>query len=127
MNDLSRRISRLEALRPIASPSDTATVIRHQRRMAGFKAFVLAAFPGSNDCVAFHVARVLGLPDSPALSALLQRAPRDPEAIARDRYGEDWRAKMQATAAEAAVRCEAAHGSDWQDKFAEIWQSGVRV
>ena len=122
MTDLLRRISRLEALRPVASPSDTAAVVRHQRRMAGLKAFVLAAFPGGNDCVAYHVARVFGLPDSPAFRAHLKGQPL--EAIARDRYGANWRSELEATAAEAAAHCQTAHGPTWPATFAAIWAGG---
>ncbi len=44
------------------------------------------------------------------------------EAVARDTYGENWRAEAEATGVAAAVHCQAAHGSGWQAKFLAIWQ-----
>ncbi len=46
------------------------------------------------------------------------------EAIARERYGENWQAEMKATTAKAAVHFEAAHDPDWLSKFAAIWRGG---
>ena len=122
MSDLERRIIRLEAQRRVASASaeDAAKYARHQRRMTGLAAFIDEAFPDGRDCVAHHVAKILGLPDAPALRAHLKG--QSLEEIARARYGTDWWAEMEATGVAAAVHCEAAHGSGWQGKFMVLWQ-----
>ena len=123
MSDLERRIIRLEARRRLTPmlAEDEAKRARYERRRADLTAFVRAAFPESNECVAHHTAQILGLPDSPAFRAYLQG--QSLEAIARDRYGENWRVEMEATGAAAAVHCEAAHGPDWWGTFEAIWQS----
>jgi hypothetical protein len=122
MTDLERRIARLEAHHQVSSVSaeDAAEYARQQRWLEDLNAFVRAAFPESRDCVAHHVAQIMGLPDSKAYRDLLQRQPL--EDIARERYGEDWEANLETTAAAAAVHYEAAHGPDWQGKFVAIWQ-----
>ena len=120
MTDLERRIIRLEARHRVVSPSDAAADARHQRRMTGLVAFIDEAFPDRRECIAYHSAQILGLPDSKAMQAYLRG--QSLEAIACDRYGANWKADIEATAAEAAVHCEAAHGPDWQDKFETIWQ-----
>ena len=120
MSRLNKRVTRLEARRAVVSPPVAAAVARHQRRMTGLAAFIDEAFSDRRDCVAYHVAQVLGLPDAPTFRAFLQR--QSLAEIARARYGTDWRAKMEATGVAAAVHCEAAHGPDWCGKFVAIWQ-----
>ncbi len=120
MSRLNKRVTRLEARRAVVSPPVAAAVARHQRRMTGLAAFIDEAFSDRRDCVAYHVAQVLGLPDAPAFRAFLQRQPL--EEIARARYGIAWETKMEATGVAAAVHCQAEHGSGWQAKFLAIWQ-----
>jgi hypothetical protein len=126
MTDLERRIARLEAHHQVSSVSaeDAAEYARQQRWLEDLNAFVRAAFPESRDCVAHHVAQIMGLPDSKAYRDLLQRQPRDLEAIARDRFGKTWKADMETTAAAAAVHCQNAHGPEWPEKFLAIWCGG---
>ncbi len=119
MSRLNKRVTRLEARRAVVSPPVAAAVARHQRRMTGLAAFIDEAFSDRRDCVAYHVAQVLGLPDAPAFRAFLQRQPL--EEIARARYGIAWQTKMEATAAAAGVNCQAAHGVDWAAKFEAVW------
>ena len=122
MTDLERRIARLEAHHQVSSVSaeDAAEYARQQRWLEDLNAFVRAAFPDSRDCIAAHLAQIFGLPDSPAFRAHLKG--QTIEAVAGVRYGANWRAKMEATAVEAAVHCEAAHGPDWAEKFLALWQ-----
>ena len=124
MTNLNRRITRLEAQRRVTSMSveDAKKHARYGRWHDNILAFVRAAFPDSRDCVAAHLAQIFGLPDSPAFRALLQRQPL--EDIARERYGEDWEANLEATAAAAAVHCQNAHGPEWPEKFLAIWCGG---
>jgi len=121
MTDLERRIARLEAHHQVSSVSaeDAAEYARQQRWLEDLNAFVRAAFPDSRDCIAAHLAQIFGLPDSPAFRALLQRQPL--EDIAHERYGEDWEANLEATAAAAAVQCQNADGPEWPEKFLAIW------
>ena len=124
MTDLLRRIIRLEAHHQVTSTSaeDAAKYARYEGRMVDLSAFVRAAFPESNECVAHYVALILGLPDSPAMRAHLKGQPL--EAIARDRYGANWRSELEATAAEAAAHCQTAHGPTWPATLAAIWAGG---
>lgn len=119
-SDLSRRLARLEALRPILVPRETAAQAQHAARMAGLTDFVDAAWPGRPRELAHYVALIAGLPSSPALRRVLRG--EELEAVARDLYGDRWREKLDATAAEAAETCERAHGPGWWEQFAAIWR-----
>ena len=121
MSDLEKRIIKLEAHHQVTSVSadDAARYARRERWLEDLRAFVRAAFPDSRDCVAAHLAQILGLSDSLAFRSHLKG--QSLEAVARDRYGADWEAKLEATAAEAAVHCQAAHGPTWPETFVALW------
>jgi hypothetical protein len=121
MSGLEQRIIRLEARRRATSASaeGAANFARYERWRDDLIAFVRAAFPDSRNCIAHDVAQILGLPDSPAFRAFLQRQPL--VEIARARYGIAWQTKMEATAAAAGVNCQAVHGVDWAAKFVALW------
>ena len=121
MSDLERRIVRLEARRSI-EPEKLAAQARVEKMMPELIAFIDAAIPDRRESPAHYVMQILGLPDSRAMRAHLQG--RSLETIARDTYGENWRAEMEATTAKAAVHFEAAHGPDWWNTFAAIWFGG---
>jgi hypothetical protein len=79
MTNTKKQLTTLEAQHPAASQADADAYTHHQRRSAELSAFVKAAFPESRDCVAGHLAHILGLPDAPAFRALLRGQPRDPD------------------------------------------------
>ena len=87
--------------------------------------FIDAAIPDRRESIAHHVMQILGLPDSRACQTYLQG--RSLETIARDTYGENWRAEKEAATAKAAVHFEAAHGSNWLEKFTVIGQGEERI
>ena len=120
-DNIRSRLERLErAVGSQITPERLAVQARHEKRMTELIVFIDAAIPDRRECIAHHVAQIMGLPDSKAYRDLLQRQPL--EDIARERYGEDWEANLETTAAAAAVHYEAAHGPDWQGKFVAIWQ-----
>ena len=120
-DNIRNRLERLErAVGSQITPERLAVQARHEKRMTELIVFIDAAIPDRRECIAYHVAQILGLPDAPAFRAHL--GGRSLGAIARDTYGENWQAEMKATMANAAVHYEAAHGPDWQGKFVAIWQ-----
>ena len=118
MSDLDKRIVRLEDWRSTKS-KELAAKARVETMVSEFIVFIDAAIPDRRESIAHHVAQILGIPDAKAMQAHLEGQPL--EAIARDRYGANWRAEMESTTAKAAVHYEAAHGPDWWDRFTMIW------
>ena len=125
-NNIRNRLERLErAVGSQIKPDELAAQTHVEQMMPELIAFIDAAIPGRRESVAHHVMQILGLPDSRASRAYLRGQPL--EAIARDRYGANWRVEMEATTNEAAVHCEAAHGPSWAEKFEALWQSEAGV
>ena len=125
-NNIRNRLERLErAVGRQIKPDELAAQTHVEQMMPELIAFIDAAIPGRRESVAHHVMQIFGLPDSRACQNYLQG--RSLETIARDTYGENWQAEMKATTAKAAVQFEAAHGSNWRDKFTVIWLGAEKI
>lgn len=118
MASLRTRLMRLEARLPLRG--EHSDYLAAQVKVSFLLAFLSAAIPDTRQPLAAHFARMFGLPDAPAMRALLRG--EDAQTIARERYGPTWREDMEATAAASAAALEAAHGSAWEAQIKAIFE-----
>lgn len=110
-NDLRRRVAALERAQPVI------VNVGNDHAASGFTAFIAETFEREpNGCHADSAARLFGLVDArDFLKWCSARFTEEAHSIiAKAAYGDDWRARADEVAEEAAARCRAVHGDGWE-------------